>query len=89
MSTMAVQSNLPFALEERALTRVIESRYECHRCGRSYNLYGNLRRHWRYDCGDQPPQFTCTLCGRLFRRRSNLRAHAIRSNCQPLTPVNV
>jgi len=64
-------------------------RYECHRCGRSYNLYGNLRRHWRYDCGDQPPQFACTLCGRLFRRRSNLRAHAVRSNCQPLTPVNI
>ncbi|XP_057381304.1 protein tramtrack, alpha isoform-like isoform X1 [Daphnia carinata] len=64
-------------------------RYECHRCGRSYNLYGNLRRHWRYDCGDQPPQFACSLCGRLFRRRSNLRAHAVRSNCQPLTPVNI
>ena len=65
------------------------SRYECQRCGRSYNLYGNLRRHWRYDCGEQPPQFACPRCGRLFRRRSNLRAHAVRSNCHPLTPVNI
>lgn len=91
-SAIANNTNVNSVNRSKSRKKVLPNqlgRYECHRCGRSYNLYGNLRRHWRYDCGDQPPQFACTLCGRLFRRRSNLRAHAVRSNCQPLTPVNI
>jgi len=84
--------HVPEAARTKSRKKVLPNqlgRYECQRCGRSYNLYGNLRRHWRYDCGEQPPQFACPRCGRLFRRRSNLRAHAVRSNCHPLTPVNI
>ncbi|XP_014607730.1 PREDICTED: longitudinals lacking protein, isoforms A/B/D/L-like isoform X20 [Polistes canadensis] len=53
---------------------MLTSRFICQRCGRSYTLLCNLRRHMKWECGGKR-QFPCFYCNNNFTQKSSLRRH--------------
>lgn len=53
---------------------VIASPHVCA-CGKSYVHSFTLRRHQRYECGNQEFNFVCDICGAQFKRNDKLTTH--------------
>lgn len=51
-------------------------KFTCERCHREYNYMHNLRRHLKYECGNEKT-FQCMCCVYKAKRRDVLRAHIL------------
>lgn len=49
--------------------------YQCQKCLKLYMHNQSLRRHLKYECG-QERQFKCHVCGYRCHRKESLRAHS-------------
>lgn len=49
-------------------------RYLCPRCGNSYKYLGDMKKHMRFQCG-QEPKFECPYCHKRTKVSSNMYAH--------------
>lgn len=56
---------------------IIDDRYVCTRCGRTYKNIRHIRRHWK-ECG-QIPKLQCPYCPHRCHRKFGLDSH-IRNN---------
>ncbi|XP_024889498.1 zinc finger protein 211-like [Temnothorax curvispinosus] len=46
----------------------------CPKCGRSFTVKGNMTRHFKYECG-QEPRFQCPYCEFRSKQTSNVMSH--------------
>lgn len=49
-------------------------RYLCPKCGNSYKYLGDMKKHMRFQCG-QEPKFECPYCRKRSKVSSNMYAH--------------
>lgn len=49
-------------------------RYLCPKCGNSYKYLGDMKKHMRFQCG-QEPKFECPYCHKRTKVSSNMYAH--------------
>lgn len=49
-------------------------RYLCPKCGNSYKYLGDMKKHMRFQCG-QEPKFECPYCHKRSKVSSNMYAH--------------
>ncbi|XP_011686565.1 PREDICTED: longitudinals lacking protein, isoform G isoform X3 [Wasmannia auropunctata] len=49
-------------------------RYLCPKCGNSYKYLGDMKKHMRFQCG-QEPRFECPYCRKRTKVSSNMYAH--------------
>ncbi|XP_011882478.1 PREDICTED: zinc finger protein ZFMSA12A-like [Vollenhovia emeryi] len=49
-------------------------RYLCPQCGNSYKYLGDMKKHMRFQCG-QEPKFECPYCHKRSKVSSNMYAH--------------
>ncbi|KAL6263985.1 hypothetical protein P5V15_004066 [Pogonomyrmex californicus] len=49
-------------------------RYQCPKCGKSYKYPGDMKKHMRFQCG-QEPKFECPYCRKRTKVSSNMYAH--------------
>ncbi|XP_018363303.1 PREDICTED: longitudinals lacking protein, isoforms A/B/D/L isoform X6 [Trachymyrmex cornetzi] len=49
-------------------------RYLCPKCGNSYKYLGDMKKHLRFQCG-QEPRFECPYCQKRTKVSSNMYAH--------------
>ena len=59
--------------------------YVCQRCGKGYVFHKSLKRHQRYECG-QEPRFACPYCGLRSKQQAHVREH-IRRKHSPWPPA--
>ncbi|XP_028145796.1 zinc finger protein 764-like [Diabrotica virgifera virgifera] len=55
-------------------------RHICFRCGSSYKHLQSLKRHLRYECGQQPT-IPCPGCFRKFKYPSDMKMHLSKNRC--------
>lgn len=48
--------------------------FNCPKCGRRFTVKGNMTRHLKYECG-QEPQFQCPYCEFRSKQTSNVMSH--------------
>lgn len=49
-------------------------KFPCPQCNRSYRHKCDLKRHLKFECGQQP-NFLCVHCPRRFHQKTNLKRH--------------
>lgn len=49
-------------------------RFLCPQCGNSYKYLGDMKKHMRFQCG-QEPRFGCPYCQKRTKVSSNMYAH--------------
>lgn len=54
--------------------QILERKYKCDKCARSYTRKEALFRHKTFECGVLP-QFKCEFCGKKFTRKCNMNTH--------------
>lgn len=54
---------------------------ECPRCFKVYKRKDNMRRHVRFECGQQP-RFQCPMCPYRAKRNAEVKAHCARKHTQ-------
>ncbi|KAG5320217.1 LOLA3 protein, partial [Pseudoatta argentina] len=64
-------------------------RYLCPRCSNSYKYLSDMKKHLRFQCG-QEPRFECPYCQKRTKVSSNMYAHvrAMHSD-QPMYIIDV
>ena len=64
-------------------------RYLCPKCSNSYKYLGDMKKHLRFQCG-QEPRFECPYCQKRTKVSSNMYAHvrAMHSD-QPMYIIDV
>ncbi|KAL1129433.1 hypothetical protein AAG570_013959, partial [Ranatra chinensis] len=58
-------------------------KFTCGRCGKSYKYRSNLRRHEKFECG-QERQFKCHLCAYAATQKVRLVTHLISKRVFPM-----
>ncbi|RLU14948.1 hypothetical protein DMN91_012835 [Ooceraea biroi] len=53
--------------------------FDCHQCGRSYQMRHNLVKHLRFECGGQK-HFACYLCPARYTQNGKLRQHMLNAH---------
>ncbi|KMQ97281.1 zinc finger protein 569 [Lasius niger] len=53
--------------------------FNCHQCGRSYQMRHNLVKHLRFECGGQK-HFACLLCPSRYTQNGKLRQHMLNTH---------
>lgn len=53
--------------------------FQCIRCNRCYSTKGNLRRHIRIECG-QEPNHKCQYCKKKFKYIHSMLRHQMTCN---------
>ncbi|XP_036145494.1 zinc finger protein 23-like [Monomorium pharaonis] len=48
--------------------------FSCPKCGRCFTVKGNMTRHYKYECG-QEPRFQCPYCEFRSKQTSNVMSH--------------
>ncbi|KAL0132447.1 hypothetical protein PUN28_000292 [Cardiocondyla obscurior] len=48
--------------------------FDCPKCGRCFTVKGNMTRHFKYECG-QEPRFQCPYCEFRSKQTSNVMSH--------------
>ncbi|XP_076754513.1 zinc finger X-chromosomal protein-like [Xylocopa sonorina] len=48
--------------------------FGCPKCGRCFTVKGNMTRHYKYECG-QEPRFLCPYCEFRSKQTSNVMSH--------------
>ncbi|XP_011882300.1 PREDICTED: zinc finger protein 771-like [Vollenhovia emeryi] len=48
--------------------------YGCPKCGRCFTVKGNMTRHYKFECG-QEPRFQCPYCEFRSKQTSNVMSH--------------
>ncbi|XP_008207163.1 zinc finger protein 771-like [Nasonia vitripennis] len=48
--------------------------FGCPKCSRSFTVKGNMTRHLKYECGQQP-RFQCPYCDFRSKQTSNVMSH--------------
>ncbi|EFN84249.1 Longitudinals lacking protein, isoform G [Harpegnathos saltator] len=51
-----------------------QRRYRCPKCSNSYKYLGDMKKHVRFQCG-QEPKFQCPYCRKRAKVSSNMYAH--------------
>lgn len=51
-----------------------QRRYQCPKCGNKYKYVGDMKKHLRFQCG-QEPKFQCPYCRKRAKVSSNMYAH--------------
>lgn len=51
-----------------------QRRFRCPKCGNSYKYLGDMKKHVRFQCG-QEPKFECPYCRKRAKVSSNMYAH--------------
>lgn len=51
-----------------------QQRFRCPRCSNSYKYLGDMKKHVRFQCG-QEPKFECPYCCKRAKVSSNMYAH--------------
>lgn len=51
-----------------------QRRYQCPKCGNKYKYPGDMKKHVRFQCG-QEPKFQCPYCRKRAKVSSNMYAH--------------
>ncbi|XP_029161823.1 longitudinals lacking protein, isoforms A/B/D/L isoform X4 [Nylanderia fulva] len=51
-----------------------QRRYQCPKCGNRYKYVGDMKKHLRFQCG-QEPKFECPYCRKRSKVSSNMYAH--------------
>ncbi|XP_050455542.1 longitudinals lacking protein, isoforms F/I/K/T-like isoform X8 [Cataglyphis hispanica] len=51
-----------------------QRRYQCPKCGNRYKYLGDMKKHVRFQCG-QEPKFQCPYCRKRAKVSSNMYAH--------------
>ncbi|XP_025159626.1 longitudinals lacking protein, isoforms A/B/D/L-like [Harpegnathos saltator] len=59
------------------VTTLLDKRYACDTCGKSYKWKESLCKHQRIECRKQP-QFVCNVCGYRFMHKHHLTKHVTR-----------
>ncbi|KAG7205689.1 hypothetical protein KM043_007638 [Ampulex compressa] len=49
-------------------------RFKCPKCGNGYKYLGDMKKHLRFQCG-QEPNFECPYCHKRAKVSSNMYAH--------------
>jgi len=53
--------------------------FNCHQCGRTYQMRHNLVKHLRFECGGQK-HFACSLCPSRYTQNGKLRQHMLNAH---------
>ncbi|XP_044737209.1 longitudinals lacking protein, isoforms H/M/V isoform X41 [Chrysoperla carnea] len=61
--------------------------YECGRCYKGYSTIKSLKRHQKYECGDNVQQFKCLICNHVSNRKDNLQTHMFNKHGVAKTPT--
>lgn len=61
--------------------RTREAAHRCAHCGKVYCQKQHLRRHQRYECG-QEPMFQCPFCPKRCRQKIHVQCHIQRKHDQ-------
>ncbi|XP_032662885.1 zinc finger protein 154-like [Odontomachus brunneus] len=73
-------SNVPEKFRDLTL---LDKRYTCDTCGKSYKWKESLCKHQRIECRKQP-QFICKICGYRFMHKHHLTKHVTRIHFERL-----
>lgn len=68
--------------------KLLEQRYTCDQCGRSYKHKTNLCNHKREECG-KPPSYFCPICRKGFKKKQHLQRHLTVHSDIDLTGYNI
>lgn len=67
----------------------LHRRFQCPKCNNSYKYLGDMKKHLRFQCG-QEPKFQCPYCRKRAKVSSNMYSH-VRSmhRDQPMYIINL
>lgn len=72
-------TNMIIDLDDEDNIYASKKKFFCYRCGKSYTLNKNLKRHLTYECLTSP-RYNCQFCRKKFKYQFLLRKHYEKCN---------